>query len=126
RLEYVIALKPSIVIVEFGANDGLRGMPVTATRANLEQIVQGLQKAGIGIVLAGMTLPPNYGPDYNRTFERIYKDLAAKYKVARIPFLLAGVGGDKRFMQADGLHPNVEGNRKVAHHVMQTLEPLLH
>ena len=99
---------------------------MTATRTNLEQIVEGLQKAGARIVLAGMTLPPNYGPDYIRTFERIYTDLEAKYKLVRIPFLLEGVAGDKRFMQADGLHPNTEGNRKVAQHVMETLGPLLH
>jgi acyl-CoA thioesterase-1 len=125
RMDYVIAMKPAIVIVEFGANDGLRGMPVTSTRANLEQIVGGLQKAGARVVLAGMTLPPNYGPDYIDSFERIYTDLAAKNKAVLIPFLLEGVAGDKRFMQADGLHANVEGNRKVAQTVMKTLAPLL-
>jgi acyl-CoA thioesterase-1 len=125
RLDQVIALKPAVVIVEFGANDGLRGMPVASTRANLEQIVAGLQKAGAKIVLAGMTLPPNYGPDYIRSFQRIYPELAAKYKAARIPFLLEGVAGDSRYMQRDGLHANVEGNRRVAQTVMRTLEPLL-
>jgi acyl-CoA thioesterase I len=125
RLEQVIALRPAIVIVEFGANDGLRGLPVTSTRSNLEQIVAGLQKAGARIVLAGMTLPPNYGPDYIHSFERIYPELAAKYKLALIPFLLEGVGGDSRYMQRDGLHANVEGNRRVAQNVMRVLEPLL-
>ena len=93
RLDQVMALKPAIVILEFGANDGLRGLPVATTRANLDQIVVGLQKAGAKVVLAGMTLPPNYGPDYIRSFERIYPELAAKYKLALIPFLLEGVGG---------------------------------
>jgi acyl-CoA thioesterase-1 len=125
RIDHVIALKPAIVIVEFGANDGLRGMPVSTTRANLEQIVAALQKAGARVVLAGMTLPPNYGPDYIRSFERIYPELSAKYKAPLIPFLLEGVAGDNRYMQRDGLHANVEGNRKVAQTVMRTLSPLL-
>ncbi len=125
RIDQVLALKPAIVIVELGANDGLRGIPVATTRTNLEQIVTTLQKAGARIVLAGMTLPPNYGPDYIRSFERIYPELAAKYKTALIPFLLAGVAGDSRYMQRDGLHPNAEGNRRVADNVMRTLAPLL-
>jgi acyl-CoA thioesterase-1 len=125
RLDQVIALKPAVVIVEFGANDGLRGLPVASTRSNLEQIVAGIEKTGARIVLAGMTLPPNYGPDYIRSFERIYPELAAKHKLALIPFLLEGVAGDSRYMQPDGLHPNVEGNRRVAQNVMRTLEPLL-
>jgi len=125
RLDHVIALKPAIVIVEFGANDGLRGMPVAATRANLEQILTGLEKAGARIVLAGMTLPPNYGPDYIRSFERIYPELASKHKAALIPFLLEGVAGDSRYMQRDGLHASVEGNKRVAQTVMRTLAPLL-
>src|SRR5690242_3709798 len=125
RVDQVIALHPAIVIVEFGANDGLRGLPVANTRSNLEQIVAGLQKAGARIVLAGMTLPPNYGPDYIRSFARIYSDLAATHKLALIPFLLEGVAGDTRYMQRDGLHPNVEGNRKVAGNVMRALDRII-
>jgi acyl-CoA thioesterase-1 len=125
RLEHVIALRPAIVIVEFGANDGLRGLPVAGTRANLEQIITRLQQAGVRVVLAGMTLPPNYGPDYIRSFSRMYTDLAKQYKVALVPFLLEGVGGDKRYMQPDGLHPNVEGNRRVAENVMRTLDRVI-
>ena len=125
RLEQVIALRPSVVIVEFGGNDGLRGLPVPTTRANLEQIIAGLQKTGARVVLAGMTLPPNYGPDYVRSFSSIYPEVAKKYKVALVPFLLEGVGGDSRYMQRDGLHPNVEGNRRVAENVMRTLERVI-
>jgi len=125
RLSSVIALKPAVVIVEFGGNDGLRGLPVATTRANLDQIIAGLQQAGTTVLLAGMTLPPNYGPDYISAFQRIYKDLAAKYKVAEIPFLLAGVAGTTRYMQPDGLHPTSEGNRLVAATVMHDLAPLL-
>ena len=125
RIDQVIALHPSVVVVEFGANDGLRGFPVAHTRANLEQMVSALQKAGARVVLAGMTLPPNYGADYIRSFSAIFPELAKKYKVALVPFLLEGVAGDKRYMQADGLHPNVEGNRRVAENAMRTLEKVL-
>jgi acyl-CoA thioesterase-1 len=125
RLATVTALKPVIVIVEFGGNDGLRGLPVATTRSNLEQIIDALKPSGTEIVLAGMTLPPNYGPDYIRKFQSIYTDLAAREKVTLIPFLLAGVAGTTRYMQQDGLHPTAEGNRLVAATVMKYLEPLL-
>jgi acyl-CoA thioesterase I len=125
RAGTVAALKPTIVIVEFGGNDGLRGLPVGTTRANLEQIIVAMQKAGAKVVLAGMTLPPNYGPDYIRSFEDVYRDLAKQYRVPLLPFLLRGVGGHPDLMQRDGIHPTAEGNRIVAQNVMQVLEPLL-
>ena len=124
RLQTVIALRPAVVIVEFGGNDGLRGLPLFTTRTNLDQIVAGLKASGAQVLLAGMTLPPNYGPDYIATFQRIYSDLAAKYKVALIPFLLEGVAGTSR-MQRDGMHPTADGNRLVAATVMKYLQPLL-
>ena len=127
RLGEVVAYKPRIVIVEFGGNDGLRGLPIETTRANLDQIVAAVQKTGAKVVLAGMTLPPNYGPDYIRTFEQIYRDLAAKYKLIRIPFLLEGVAtvATRHLMQRDGLHPTAEGNAIVAETVLRYLKPLL-
>jgi len=124
RLNTVTALKPAVVIVEFGGNDGLRGLPVSTTRSNLDQIIAGLRDAGARVLLAGMTLPPNYGPEYIAAFQRVYGDLAAKYKVALIPFLLEGVAGTSR-MQRDGLHPTADGNRLVAATVMKYLQPLL-
>ncbi|HLY18814.1 MAG TPA: arylesterase [Bryobacteraceae bacterium] len=124
RLSTVTALKPAVVIVEFGGNDGLRGLPVTTTRANLDQIIAALKASGAQVLLAGMTLPPNYGPEYIAAFQKVYKDLAAKYKVALIPFLLEGVAGTSR-MQRDGLHPTADGNRLVAGTVMRYLAPLL-
>jgi acyl-CoA thioesterase-1 len=84
-----------------------------------------LTKAGVKVILAGMTLPPNYGPDYIKAFEQIYRDLAAKYKLTRIPFLLEGVATDRSLMQRDGLHPTAQGNEKVARTVMRYLRPLL-
>ncbi len=125
RVQTVIALHPAIVILEFGGNDGLRGLPVFTTRANLDQMILVLQKAGAKIVLAGMTLPPNYGQDYIRSFEAVYKDLAKQYRLPLIPFLLRGVGGNPHLMQRDGIHPTGEGNRIVAGNVMQSLAPLL-
>jgi acyl-CoA thioesterase-1 len=121
RIDTVIALKPAIVILEFGGNDGLRGLPVATTRSNLEQMIVALRKAGAKVVLAGMTLPPNYGPDYIRSFEVIYRDLAKQYRLPLIPFLLAGVGGNAALMQRDGMHPTAEGNRMVAQNVMPVL-----
>ena len=125
RLGEVLNAKPRIVIAEFGGNDGLRGLPLATTRANLEQIVGTLRNAGIKVVLAGMTLPPNYGPDYIHSFENIYVDLAERYKVTRIPFLLDGVATKRGLMQRDGLHPTAEGNAIVAQTVLRSLRPLL-
>ena len=125
RINEAIALKPEIVILELGANDGLRGIPVDRMRDNLDQIVPAFQHAGAKVVLAGMTLPPNYGPEYIAGFETTYRDLAKKYRLTIIPFLLEGVGGHTDLMQRDGLHPTAEGNRLVAGNVMRVLEPLL-
>jgi acyl-CoA thioesterase I len=126
RIGEVLAYKPRVTIVEFGGNDGLRGLPMETTRSNLDQIIQALRGAGSAVVLAGMTLPPNYGPDYIRSFEQVYKDLGDKYKVARIPFLLDGVATSPDLMQQDGIHPTAEGNEIVARTVMRYLKPLLH
>jgi len=125
RIDTVIGLQPKIVILELGGNDGLRGLPLASTRANLEQMILDLRKTGARVVLAGITLPPNYGPDYIRSFEGIYKDLAAKYKLPLIPFLLDGVVGVPGMMQTDGIHATAKGNEVVARLVMRTVKPLL-
>jgi acyl-CoA thioesterase-1 len=126
RMPEVLAIHPAIVILEFGANDGLRGLPVASTQKNLADMVEAFQKAHIAILLAGMTLPRNYGPEYIRSFEQVYVDLAKQYKLARIPFLLEGVGGHPDLTQPDGLHPTAEGATIVARNVMNYLQPLLH
>lgn len=125
RVDSVIALGPKIVILELGGNDGLRGLPLAGTRSNLSGIVEALRAAGARVVLAGITLPPNYGADYIREFEHIYKDLAARYKLPFLPFLLEGVVGVPGMMQPDGLHATAPGNQVVARLVMRTLRPLL-
>lgn len=125
RLDTLVAMKPAIVILELGPNDGLRGLPLSSTRANLDEMIARLRAAGAQVVLAGMTLPRNYGADYIRSFEQMYTDLAKKHSLPLIPFLLKDVAEGGRHMQPDGLHPTVEGNRIVARNVMQTLQPLL-
>lgn len=121
RVAEVLSYRPSVVVLEFGGNDGLRGLPLATTRANLDQMIAQLQSRTTSVILAGMTLPPNYGPEYIRPFESIYRDLAAKYKIPLIGFLLAGVGGNPNLMQRDGLHPTAQGNAIVANTVLKTL-----
>ena len=125
RMPEVLALHPVIVILEFGGNDGLRGLPVTTTKANLAQMIEGIQNAGAKVLLAGMTLPRNYGPEYIASFEKVYVELAQQYKIPRIPFLLEGVGGVPRLMQRDGIHPTAQGNAIVAKTVCRYLQPML-
>jgi acyl-CoA thioesterase-1 len=126
RLDSAIALKPEIVVLELGGNDGLRGLPLETTRANLDHMIVAFQKAGAKIVLAGMTLPPNYGPDYIHQFEKIYRDLATEHKTVLIPFLLADiVTSDLRYIQKDGIHPTADGCEIVSGTVLRAAKPLL-
>lgn len=125
RLPWVLKSHPKIVILELGANDGLRGHPLKETYANLEQIVQGLQQADVQVVLAGMKMPPNYGLDYTTEFESMYEQLARQYRVTLVPFFLDGVAAQPEFNQADGLHPTGEGYQIIVQNMMPILEPLL-
>ena len=125
RVSTALAEKPAIVLLELGGNDGLRGIPLSITQANLAQMIEAFQGGGARVVLAGMSLPPNYGSAFIQKFEAMYKDLAAKYRVTLIPFLLEGVGAHDEFMQRDGIHPNAAGARKVEVLVMKALAPML-
>jgi|SRR5579872_611186 len=126
RLDSAVRLKPAVVLLELGGNDGLRGLPLKVTRKNLETMIVAFQQAGAKVVLAGMTLPPNYGPDYIKSFQQIYTDLAAKYKLKLIPFLLADiVTPDLRYLQRDGIHPTAEGAQIVSGTVLKAVKPLL-
>ena len=121
-----VAAKPVVVLLELGGNDGLRGLPLNMTRANMEKMIVAFQAAGARVVLAGMTLPPNYGQDYVHGFEKIYSDLAAKYRLPLIPFLLSEIiTKDLRYFQRDGIHPNAQGAEIVSGTVMRALRPLL-
>jgi acyl-CoA thioesterase I len=125
RLPDALRLKPAVVIVAFGGNDGLRGLPIASTRENLDHIVSTLLHSGSKVVLGGITLPPNYGPDYIKQFNQTYALLAAKYHVPMLPFLLQDVYGTPGGMQADGIHATDEGNAQVAKNLLPLLEPLL-
>ncbi len=125
RLKDVLALKPKLVIVAFGGNDGLRGLPIDATRKNLDQIVSTLAASGSQVVLGGITLPPNYGPDYIRQFNDTYALLARKYHAPLLPFLLVKVYGTPGGMQEDGIHATAQGNQQVARNLLPLVTPLL-
>jgi len=126
RIESAVRLKPAVVLLELGGNDGLRGLPLKVSRQNLEKMIVAFRGAGAKVVLAGMTLPPNYGPDYIKSFQAIYKDLAVKYKLKLIPFLLSDiVTPDLRYLQRDGIHPTAEGAEIVAGTVLKAVKPLL-
>ncbi len=116
---------PDVVIVELGGNDGLRGLPLTVTRANLQRIIVASQAAGARVLLLGMRLPPNYGPAYNDAFHAIYGQLADQYRVGRVPFLLDGIGGVDEMMQADNIHPRAEAQAIMLENVWPHLKPLL-
>ena len=125
RIENVIAVHPALVLLEFGGNDGLRGIPVEATRKNLEEMIDRLRTAKIPLVLLGITLPPNYGPEYVKPFTAMFPDLARKYGLRYTPFLLMHVYQHAELMQSDGIHPNGEGNKVVAQDVFKLILPIL-
>jgi acyl-CoA thioesterase-1 len=124
RVDSVIAHKPEIVVIAFGGNDGLRGLPVASMEQNLREIITRLQAAGAKVALGGMTLPPNYGREYVSEFEAVYPRLAKDLDAALIPFLLEGVAARPELLY-DEIHPNAEGNEIVAGVVFEVLEPLL-
>ncbi|AEU37902.1 arylesterase [Granulicella mallensis] len=125
RIARVIAQHPELVVVEFGGNDGLRGLQLEQTQQSLASIVEQLQASGTKVVLAGITLPPDYGPDYIAKFNAMYPALAKKYHVPLLPFLLQGVYGVPGDMQDDSTHATAKGNQQVAVNVQRLIEPLL-
>ena len=125
RIDNVLADKPALVLLEFGGNDGLRGVPVSEIRKNLEEMITRLQAAHIPIVLLGITLPPNYGADYVKEFTSMYPELARHYHLHYMPFLLLHVYQHRDMMQQDGIHPNGAGNHIVAKDVFDLIRPML-
>jgi acyl-CoA thioesterase I len=126
RIENVINAHPALVILEFGGNDGLRGTPIDATRDNLKEMITRLQGAHIPVVLAGITLPPNYGPEYVKPFTAMFPELAKQFHLRLLPFLLVNVYQHPEMMQPDGIHPNGAGNEVIARDVFSLIKPLLH
>lgn len=125
RLRNVLALHPSIVIVEFGGNDGLRGIPITDTRRNLNTMVRTLLQAGSKVIVAGITLPPNYGADYVRQFNETFTQVAAQNHVPVIPNIYARVYMVPGAIQEDAVHPTAKGAQLLADAFLPMLEPLL-
>lgn len=117
--------KPAVVVIALGANDGLRGLPLAQTRANLEKMIKAAQAGKAKVLLVGMRMPPNYGPEYTRGFEQNYSALAGQYRTALLPFLLEPIALDRNAYQADNLHPVASAQPKLRDHVWTALEPLL-
>lgn len=117
--------QPAIVVLELGANDGLRALALGEMRANLDRMIRMAQGAKGKVLLVGIHMPPNYGPRYTAGFDKIYQELAARHRVALVPFLLDGVAENPRLMQADGLHPNASGQPSLLQNVWPALQPLL-
>lgn len=121
----VLRLHPEVVIVEFGGNDGLRGLPPDQTRRNLDTVLTTLEGAHVKVLLAGITLPPNYGPDYIHAFEENFKELAAKHHAAFVPMIYKDLVRVPNTIQPDGIHPTAKGAEIIAGTLMPTLKPLL-
>ena len=127
RIKWVLNQEIDVFLLELGANDGLRGVPLTETRANLQAIIDVVRdkNPNMPIILAGMELPPNMGQDYTTEFRSIFSDLAEKNDLAFIPFILKGVGGIPELNQSDGIHPTIEGHKIVANTVWEVLETVI-
>ena len=117
--------RPAIVILELGANDGLRGQPLTTISDNLARLIELSQKTGARVLLAEMRIPPNYGPSYTQKFQAAFGELAERYDIPLIPFLLDGVAGDPTLIQDDGLHPRAEAQQRILDNVWAVLEGVL-
>jgi acyl-CoA thioesterase I len=127
RVDWLLQQPVSVLVLETGANDGLRGLPVDSLRSNIDAILRRAHQLqpGAKLVLVGMKIPPNYGRSYSQQFESIYPQLARNHGATLVPFLLEGVGGISALNQADGVHPTAEGQRRMAETMWRVLEPVL-
>ena len=125
RLDWLLRQKPDVVVVGLGGNDGLRGLELKASEQNLREIVRKSREAGADVLLLGMLIPPNYGPEYTSQFRELYPRIAKELDVPLVPFVLEGVGGNPGLNQPDGIHPTAEGHRIVAQNVLPHLRPLV-
>ena len=124
-LPAVLRFHPEVVIVEFGGNDGLRGLPLAQTQHNLDQVLGALAAAHVKVLLAGITLPPNYGPDYIRSFDGVFRTLATQHHVAFVPMIYKDLINVPDTIQADGIHPTAKGSEIIARTLLPVLKPLL-
>jgi acyl-CoA thioesterase-1 len=125
RLDWSLDGNVEVLVIELGANDGLRGLPPAQMKENLDEIITRAKQRGITVVLTGMEAPPNYGPLYTSEFREVFRDLAEDHDVEFVPFFLEGVAGVPRLNQRDGIHPNAEGARVIEQTVWRTLETVL-
>jgi acyl-CoA thioesterase-1 len=125
RLDWSLDGDVRLLVIELGANDGLRGLPAAAMKRNLGEIISRARRRGITVLLTGMEAPPNYGEAYTSEFRQVYRDLAREHDVAFMPFFLEGVAGIAALNQRDGVHPNADGARLVERKIWASLEPLL-
>lgn len=125
RLDWALADRPAVAIVELGANDGLRGLDVAQMERNLDDILTRLNQAGVRVLLTGMQLPPNFGTDYAKAFAEVYPRLAQRHRVALYPFFLEGVARDPHLNQADGLHPTRDGVAVIVRHILPAVRGVL-
>jgi acyl-CoA thioesterase-1 len=128
RMDWLLRQPFELAVIETGANDGLRGIPIETMQANIQQIIERIKAArpGARIVLAQMEAPPNLGTSYTRRFRDVFPELARQHRIVLLPFLLENVAGRRELNQADGIHPNMEGERIVARNVWKGLRPLLY
>ncbi len=125
RLTWFLRSKPDMIILALGANDGLRGIKVDVSKANLEKFIEKCQQVKVKVVIAGMQVPPNYGEEYGKAFRQMYKDIISKYKIPSIPFLIEGVAGKAELNIEDGIHPNEKGHEIVAQNVYKHIKEFL-
>lgn len=125
RLEWLLRQEPDLVVIALGANDGLRGQPIESIADNLRRMAERSREAGARVLLLGMRVPPNYGEDYAGSFAAVYPSLAEELGLPLMPFLLDGVGGRIELNLADGIHPNAEGQARIAEAVLPFLEPIV-
>ena len=124
-LHSLLALHPAVAIVEFGGNDGLRGLPLSQTEKNLDALLSALEGAHIRVLLAGITLPPNYGADYIRQFNAMYRRVALRHRVAFMPMIYQDLIRQPGTLQNDGIHPTAKGSEILSRTVLRSLRPLL-
>ncbi len=122
RMKWLFKSKPDIVFLALGANDGLRGLKVEESQKNLASAIEYAQKEKVEVILGGLYMPPNYGADYTSKFKKMYEDLAKKYKLTFIPFILDKVAGNPKYNLADGIHPNEEGHKIIAETIFTALK----
>jgi len=122
RLKWYLKRKPDIILVALGANDGLRGLNLQQSQKNLEEIINHAINSNAKVLLAGMLIPPNYGPTYAQDFKNMYENIKNKYSLKSMPFLLKGVAGQQEFNQADGIHPNEKGHEIIAKEVYEFIK----